>query len=72
VLPGGAHERGTTLPGRLVKHAYLGSVVELTLATDLGEIFVVSPDVQRRWQAGETLALGLSERGVSVVTHSRG
>jgi len=56
-----------SLAARLVKHAYLGSFVELTLATELGEVFVVSPDVQRRWQAGETLALKLGERNVSVV-----
>jgi iron(III) transport system ATP-binding protein len=56
-----------TLPATLLKHAYLGSFVELTLATELGEVFVVSPDVQRRWQAGDALALTLGERSVSVV-----
>jgi iron(III) transport system ATP-binding protein len=34
-----------TLAGRLVKQAYLGSFHELTVATELGEIFVVSPDL---------------------------
>ncbi|HRD96772.1 MAG TPA: ABC transporter ATP-binding protein, partial [Rubrivivax sp.] len=38
-----------TLDGRLVKQAYLGSFRELTVATELGEIFVVSPDVTRQW-----------------------
>ena len=55
------------LPARLLKQAYLGSFVELTLATELGEIFVVSPDVQRAWQPGEALALTLAGRSVSVV-----
>ena len=56
-----------TLAGTLVKMAYLGSFLELTVATELGEIFVVSPDVERRWQPGDALALVLSGRNVSVV-----
>jgi iron(III) transport system ATP-binding protein len=59
------------LTGRLVKQAYLGSLVELTVATELGEIFVVSPDVQRAWRDGETLGLRLSERSLSVVASGR-
>ncbi len=56
-----------TLPGRLAKTAYLGGFQELTLDTEIGEIFVVSPDVSRDWVVGETLALGLGGSGVSVV-----
>ncbi len=63
VAPGGA-----ALDGRLVKCAYLGSFLELTVATDIGEIFVVSPDVARRWTIGDTLGLVLGATGVSVVT----
>jgi iron(III) transport system ATP-binding protein len=59
------------LGGRLVKQAYLGSLVELTVATELGEIFVVSPDVQREWVNGEALGLRLTERSVSVVAAGR-
>ncbi|MFO1286274.1 MAG: ABC transporter ATP-binding protein [Rubrivivax sp.] len=55
------------LAGRLVKHAYLGSFIELTVATELGEIFVVSPDVQRRWQVGDSLGLRLGDGSFSVV-----
>jgi iron(III) transport system ATP-binding protein len=55
------------LEGRLSKLAYLGNVQELTVDTALGEIFVVSPDVQRAWRMGETLGLRLVERGLSVV-----
>jgi iron(III) transport system ATP-binding protein len=53
--------------GTLVKTSYLGSIQELTLATELGEIFAVSPDVTRRWQVGQTLSLTLAEKGVSIV-----
>ena len=55
------------LEGTLSKLAYLGNVQELTVNTSLGEIFVVSPDVQRQWQVGETLGLRLLDRGLSVV-----
>ncbi len=55
------------LDGTLLKCAYLGSFQELTIATAIGEIFVVSPDVQRQWTVGETMALRLSGNGVSVV-----
>ncbi len=55
------------LQGQLLKSAYLGSHQELTVATELGEVFVVSPDVQQVWRAGQPLALTLAEVGVSVV-----
>jgi hypothetical protein len=37
------------------------------VATALGEVFAVSPDVARHWRVGETLSLSLAARGVSVV-----
>ncbi len=55
------------LEGTLSKLTYLGNVQELTVNTSLGEIFVVSPDVQRQWRVGETLGLQLLDRGLSVV-----
>ena len=55
------------LEGRLVKQAYLGSVLELTVATALGEIFIVSPEIDRRWREGDRLALSIGTRSVSVV-----
>jgi iron(III) transport system ATP-binding protein len=58
---------GDALAGTLAKCAYLGSFLELTVATAIGEIFVVSPDVSRRWTIGDTLGLRLGGTGVSVV-----
>jgi iron(III) transport system ATP-binding protein len=55
------------LPGVLQKSAYLGSFHELTVATALGEIFVVSPEVARPWQTGQAVALSLGDKGVSVL-----
>ncbi len=63
-----AGDEAPRVVGTLIKCSYLGSLQELTVATDLGEIFVVSPDVTRRWRVGETLALVLQERGVSIVS----
>jgi iron(III) transport system ATP-binding protein len=55
------------LPGTLLKAAYLGSFHELSIATAIGELFVVSPDVRRDWTPGQALALRLQSSGVSVV-----
>jgi iron(III) transport system ATP-binding protein len=55
------------LPGTLAKLACLGSHQELTIATELGEIFVVAPDVDRDWRVGERLGHTLAAHRVSVV-----
>ena len=55
------------LAGTLSKMAYLGSWQELTLSTELGDIFVVSPDVLRQWRLGESVGLSLAGQGLSVV-----
>ena len=56
-----------SLAGTVVKSAYLGSVLEVTLATELGDIFVVSPEVERAWQPGDAARLRLLGHGISVV-----
>jgi len=58
---------GEGLAATVQKCAYLGSFLEVTLATALGEIFVVAPDVRHSWAAGERVTLQLAGRGVSVV-----
>ena len=55
------------LGGPLLKQAYLGSFQELTIDTELGAIFVISPHVDRQWQAGDVLGLTLKDHGVTVV-----
>jgi iron(III) transport system ATP-binding protein len=55
------------LAARVAKCAYLGSFLEVTLDTELGSIFVVSPAVERAWSAGDVATLTLTTRGVSVV-----
>ncbi|WP_395702690.1 ABC transporter ATP-binding protein [Aquabacterium sp.] len=55
------------LAARLLKRTYLGSVMEYTFATTLGEIFVVSPDVRTPLAPGAPVSLTLAGHGVSVV-----
>ena len=55
------------LAGVVEKRAYLGSFHEYTLSTELGSIFVVSPDVQRVWNVGDAVRLRLAGHGLSVV-----
>ncbi len=62
------HEVGAPgLAATLEKCAYLGNVYEYTFATELGPIFVMSPDLQRVLNIADRASLGLSEHGVSVV-----
>jgi iron(III) transport system ATP-binding protein len=60
-----AHGHG--LSGRVAKCAYLGGFLELTIETELGSLFVVSPDVERVWSIGDALTLTLAGHGLSVV-----
>jgi iron(III) transport system ATP-binding protein len=56
------------LNGRLIKQAYLGHGLEWTVATDLGEVFVVSGDSRRSLALGQPLVLTLQGEQVSVVS----
>ncbi len=58
---------GGGLPGQIAKAAYLGAVCEYTIATELGELFVVADDVSRLRAVGERVTLSLGERGVAVL-----
>ncbi|CAN7395779.1 ABC transporter ATP-binding protein [Acidovorax sp. LjRoot129] len=55
------------LAARLTKRTYLGSIMEYTFASALGEIFVVSPQVQTPLDVGAPVSLSLASHGVSVV-----
>jgi iron(III) transport system ATP-binding protein len=58
---------GHGLSGRLAKLAYLGSSYEYTFETELGPVFVVSPDVGQVLSLGSDVGLQLAPHGVSVV-----
>ena len=61
---------GVGLAARLAKAAYLGSNYEYTFETELGAIFVVSPDLTHVLQPGADVGLSLADHGVSVVAHT--
>ena len=58
---------GTGLAARLAKAAYLGSNYEYSFETELGPIFVVSPDLGNVLDVGADVGLRLADHGVSVV-----
>jgi iron(III) transport system ATP-binding protein len=61
------HAAGTGMAARLAKSAYLGSFYEYTFDTELGSIFVVSPDLVQVLSLGADVGLSLADHGVSVV-----
>jgi iron(III) transport system ATP-binding protein len=58
---------GSGMEGRLKKAAYLGSTYEYTFDTELGPIFVVSPDLAKVLTIDADVGLSLAGHGVSVV-----
>jgi iron(III) transport system ATP-binding protein len=61
------HTAGSGMAARLAKSAYLGSFYEYTFDTELGAIFVVSPDLVHVLSVGVDVGLSLADHGVSVV-----
>jgi len=55
------------LEAEVLKATYLGSHMEYTLATPLGELFAIDPDIEQPAQAGDQVAVELSRRGVTLV-----
>ena len=55
------------LEGTLVRASYLGSHVEYTLATPLGELFVVDHEVDRALAVGAPVRVGLADHGIALL-----
>jgi iron(III) transport system ATP-binding protein len=55
------------LAGRVVKVAYLGNHMEYTVATAVGELFVVDPAVTRPAAVGDPVWLAFADHGVTVI-----
>jgi iron(III) transport system ATP-binding protein len=51
----------------LVKATYVGSHMEYLVATDLGELFVASEDVEGVFAAGADVGLVLAESGPVLI-----
>ncbi|RYY95631.1 MAG: ABC transporter ATP-binding protein [Comamonadaceae bacterium] len=58
---------GDGLRGRLAKAAYLGGGWEYTFDTEIGPVFVVSPDLRHVLAVGQDAGLRLGSHGVSLV-----
>ena len=59
---------GTTpLAGVVRKAAYLGSVMEYTIETPMGALFVIDRGVDRPWAPGTAIAVAFAAHGVIVV-----
>jgi iron(III) transport system ATP-binding protein len=55
------------LAATVSKSAYLGGFYEYTLVTEIGELFVVCPEVDRQRLVGDHVSLMLRNTGVSVI-----
>jgi iron(III) transport system ATP-binding protein len=55
------------LTGKVTKTAYLGSHMEYTVTSPLGELFVVDTAVARPFAPGSEVAITLADHGVTVV-----
>jgi iron(III) transport system ATP-binding protein len=55
------------LPGTVRKSSYLGSHVDLVVATPVGELFVISPHSDHCPAVGETVRLAFAETGIVLV-----
>jgi iron(III) transport system ATP-binding protein len=57
----------SALEGTVKKAAYLGSHMEYSVESPLGELFVVDGAVGRPFQAGTSVAVGFADHGVTVI-----
>ena len=55
------------LPGTIAKAAYLGTHMEYTVATALGDLFVIERGAPALREIGAKVALAFAERGVTLV-----
>jgi iron(III) transport system ATP-binding protein len=57
----------TPLAGTIAKAVYLGSVMEYTIDTPVGELFAVDHHVERPRAAGDSVSIALAPHGVVVL-----
>jgi iron(III) transport system ATP-binding protein len=66
-----ASPAGPALEGRIAKAAYLGTHMEYTVSTAVGELFVVDRSVTRPAPAGTPVWVAFADHGVTVVPSAR-
>ena len=57
----------SSLAAKITRSVYLGSLYEYTVASELGELFIVNHDVINPFIVGQAIELRLAEAGVSVI-----
>jgi iron(III) transport system ATP-binding protein len=67
VEPAGAAD---ALPGTVAAAAYIGTHLEYTVTTSLGELFVVAHDTREMLRVGAAVALRFADRGITVIPRS--
>jgi len=65
LLPAGHAD--AALDGTVAKASYLGGVMEYTINTEAGAVFVVAPATDEPLSPGNAAAIGLTGRGVAVL-----
>jgi iron(III) transport system ATP-binding protein len=58
---------GQGIAGTILKSTYMGAHSEYTVATPLGDLFVIAPDRLNRKMAGDTVGVTLANDGVILV-----
>lgn len=56
------------LVGSIRKAVYLGNHIEYTIDSDVGELFVVEPDISRAVVSGTSVVLAFAEHGLTLVS----
>jgi iron(III) transport system ATP-binding protein len=56
-----------SIEAEVVKATYLGSHMEYTLDTEVGELFVVEPDISHAISIGSTISVRLRNHGIALV-----
>jgi iron(III) transport system ATP-binding protein len=60
-------KESSSLQGKVVKAAYLGTHMEYTVEAPIGQLFVVDRDVSRPIPPGTEVSIALSDHGVALV-----
>jgi iron(III) transport system ATP-binding protein len=61
------HDGNAPIGAKVRKASYLGQLMEYTLDTSIGPLFVISTAVERPLEVGTSVAVALANHGVVVV-----
>jgi iron(III) transport system ATP-binding protein len=67
ILIGGGSAAGEGLPGTVSQATYLGSRMEYSIASEIGELFVTSPAVDAPLAPGTRVDLTLANHGITLI-----